>query len=165
MNDRKIKTEEELSNVFVDFRDEFERQNIYLKLAIGIVSVLSVISITLILLQENIHVFQDLPFLNKGIPPEKICYFGMKSVLKNNGNIHIVDESLLKAIKKKKISFSFAIKEWFRPLMLNDEVCRIAFEDDKGLVGFKVKIKTKSGYPFDHKIYDFDEISINKETL
>jgi len=155
------KKEEELTNVFIDFKSEFERQNTFLKILFGIIALLSVVCIALTLIQKNLHIFMDVPFLRNEISKVDACGAGMSLIIQNRPSEYFINENLIKNMKRLKINYSFEIEKWFRPWMIDETTCRFVFQTDKGFVGFKVKMESKKEYMFNHRVYDFDEYSID----
>ncbi len=111
---------------------------------------------------NNTKMLADLPVISEAALQEKICYFGIESILKNNISSLIFHQETYKALKRNPDLLELENAQIIK-VSVKESICRVVLKDEQGPRVFDLQLFKSTEKELGMVIANIDEQYLNKE--
>ena len=105
------------------------------------------------------------PDFNIGETPEKVCYFGINSIISGNVQSHYYSTDVFEYLKDNPTILNLNSDDKIINIYFRDDVCKVIVKNESGMRGFNLPLEKSMSYPLFYRISTIKEEDINSFEL
>jgi hypothetical protein len=148
---------------FEQFEADFIKRNKLLAILLVSSLIMSSIAIWMLLARERYFVVASGEVFHERLLSKEVCLESFKSIAGDSPNSQLISDGILDILKDNP--FLITIDKILKLKSFEEGTCKITLISNKKLRSFSLKLIQNDDFPFFYKLYQVDEVVIEKEDV